>query len=159
MSLPLPERKPLRLPGYDYSLPGTYYVTIVTFNRLCLFGYISDTQMCLNPIGKMLENQWLHLPKRFANLEIDEFVIMPNHFHGVITLLNDASPTPTLATIIRAFKSSTTYRWHLIRSGGEGPLWQRNYYEHIIRSEQDLDRARQYIRSNPTAWEQDKERP
>ncbi len=160
-------RRSIRLRGHDYSQPGLYFVTICTQDRECLFGEIRNGKMLLNEAGAAVLQTWNALPERFAPVETDSFVVMPNHVHGVIGLYpvrqakrGAASRSPiTLGRIIRAFKSlSAMAASRLLHRAGR-PLWQRNYYEHIIRRGRDLDDLREYIRQNPVRWEEDQENP
>lgn len=182
-------RRSIRLKDYDYSQAGAYYVTINVQNRECLFGEIVNDEMVLNEAGMMVIEQWLALLERFPNIELDVYQIMPNHFHGIIVIIepvgatlvvaqemdaqnfvdalnNRAStrPAPTLGDMIGAFKSITTNEYI---KGVDNKnwkqfykrLWQRNYYEHVIRDENDLNRIRDYIQSNPMNWDEDEENP
>ena len=162
------DRRSLRLQGYDYAQAGAYFVTVCTQNRLCLFGDIVDGEMQLNANGWEVQVLWNELPNRFARLELDAFVVMPNHVHGIAAFVGAglalpgengaASSAPTLGDVVRAFKSLSAIRVNrlMMRSG---PLWQRNYYEHIIRSERELDKIREYIATNPLKWSLDRENP
>ncbi len=177
-------RHSIRLPNYDYSQPGAYFVTIVTWHRECLFGEVVDGEMKLNKFGLVAKEQWEKLPKRFPNIELGAFVIMPNHAHGNIVIvtgrgtaenLNDSggessrrAPTRegfqkpvkgSIPTIIRSYKSAVSYRINLIRGTQDVPVWQRNYYEHVIRNERDLQNKTDYIEANPLLWEEDDENP
>ena len=167
-------RRSIRLGDYDYSQAGAYYVTIDVQNRQCLFGNIVDNEMMLNEAGKMIDEQWNALPQRFPNIELDVYVIMPNHFHGIIVIVGaslvDAHPAvvqipnPTLGDIVGAFKSITTNEYINGVTTNNWPrfhkrLWQRNYYEHVIRDEANLNRIRDYIQSNPANWDEDEENP
>jgi len=171
-------RRSIRLKGYDYSNAGYYYVTICTQDRLHLFGGIADGEMILNDAGKMIKYQWQQLICRFENIELHEFVIMPNHFHGIIELVgvplvgtpNPGQPqgiaptvcfAPTLGDVIGAFKSLTTNDYILNVTHNNWPrfnkkIWQRNYYEHIIRDEKSFYKISEYIRTNPLLWQDDK---
>jgi REP element-mobilizing transposase RayT len=174
-------RHSIRLPGYDYSRQGVYFITLVTFERECLFGKIIDGDISLAPLGQIVREQWMRLPARFPNWSIDTFGIMPNHVHGILfkwnnstrkvgatiperpavsgtSLRSNMSPCcDSLGAIIRAYKSAVSFRFHQISAHMELPLWQRNYYEHIIRDEADLNRIRQYILENPLRWAEDAE--
>ena len=170
------KRKSIRLKDYDYSEPGDYFVTICTQDKKCLFGKIIDCEMRSNDVGKMVEKVWQEIPQSYPNIEIDEFTIMPNHLHGIITIVG-ADPrvrpgqtqgfAPTrlsLPAVIHRFKSLTTkYYIDNVKTKSWPPfekrLWQRNYYEHIIRDENDLNKIRDYIISNPGVWTEDKENP
>ncbi len=168
-------RRSIRLKGYDYSQAGAYFVTIVTQGRVFLFGEILDGEMHLNDAGKMVEKTWLSMPERFPSVALVAFVVMPNHFHGDLIItdvginrvgINRAgiNPAPTLGQMIGAFKSLTTHEYiQGVKTLGwpafEKRIWQRNYYEHIIRHEADADRIERYIASNPTHWDDDSENP
>jgi REP element-mobilizing transposase RayT len=227
--------------GYDYSQPGAYFVTIVTQERECVFGEITDGEMHLNPAGQMIATAWGDLPVQFAFVQMDAFVVMPNHLHGIIVLTGedvghngrgesrlvsstrrgirpggvggddglgdhedrpydvggdsnrhqlgdhpvvsgangkdrpydvgrDAGDRPrgtlpgTVGRIVQGFKSITTHEYIVgVKEDGwtpiRGRLWQRNYYEHVVRGEDDLQRIRQYIAGNPQGWALDRENP
>lgn len=198
-------RRSIRLKGYDYSSPGAYFVTICAQNRECLFGKIepvvvADTQIChnnglvesnkpvcpnwqkmiLNDTGRMIEKWWIELKNKFNNIVVDEFVIMPDHFHGIIIIENGqthgSAPVcnnennivranlcvrPNIPEIIQWFKTMTTneYIRNVKQNRWEpfgGKLWQRNYYEQIVRDEISLRRVHEYIINNPRQWQQDK---
>ncbi len=175
-------RRSLRLKGYDYSQSGGYFVAVVTLDRACLFGEIVNGTIRLNESGQMVERWWFELKHKFPTIETDEFVVMPNHFHGVVVIAVGAGlrvgPHPEgthaalqgthvgvpLPAIVQWFKTMTTNeymrgikrsRWVPLRSR----LWQRNYYEHIIRDEESLSRIREYILNNPAQWAFDRENP
>ena len=165
-------RKSLRLSGYDYSQPGAYFVTICTFRNQNLLGEIHNREMFLNDAGRIVEKTWLEIPEHFLIAGLDSFVVMPNHIHGILVLVEMGSrgtacrapterfgkPVPdSLPTIIRSFKSAATRRFNIFRNTTGLTLWQRNYYEHIIRSEESLFRIRKYIVENPLCWEEDPE--
>lgn len=174
-------RRSIRLRGYDYHQPGAYFVTICTQNRECIFGEVVDRQMILNEAGRMVETVWRELPQHYAGIEVEAFVVMPNHVHGIIILVGAGAPAcpdnpgrpqgvaPTMSTmslpdVVHRFKSLTTARYrHGVRQDGwrpfPGRLWQRNYYERVIRGEKELNRVREYIINNPLHWEQDPENP
>ena len=176
-------RRSIRLRGYDYTQAGAYFVTICTQDRACLFGEIIDGQMRLNAAGHIVHDEWLRTEALRPNVELDAFVVMPNHFHGIIVLDPDCGDTldgrgtllraplqraptveqfgkPTsnsIPTIVRLFKSASTKRINELRATPGARVWQRNYYEHIIRSEESLNRIREYITNNPMQWEWDRE--
>jgi len=165
------QRKQIRLKNYDYSLPGTYFVTICTFERVCLFGNINDCKMQLNDYGHVVHDEWLKTEKLRLNVKLDEFIVMPNHIHGIIRIINDCrgtarrAPTtvehfgkPTVGsipTITRSFKSAVTKRINESRQTPTGHVWQRNYYERIIRNDQELYKIKQYIWDNIKNWKHD----
>jgi REP element-mobilizing transposase RayT len=158
-------RRSIRLFGYDYSQPGAYFVTICTYNR--------ELSLEAEQVEEIVRSAWASLPARFPHVVLDEFVIMPNHIHGIVILVpttgapldsdtasrGAASSAPTLGRVIRAFKSLSAIEANRIMNRSERPFWQRNYYEHIIRDEDELDIIRQYIRDNPLRWDQDPDNP
>jgi len=166
-------RRSIRLQGYDYAQNGAYFVTICVQHRECLFGEIVDDELRLNDAGRMVKRWWVELGNKFPSVEMDEFVVMPNHFHGIIVIVGaDLRVRPDSADlcvrpipeIIQWFKTMTTneyirgvkqYGWALF----PGQLWQRNYYERVIRNEEELRRVRQYITDNPAQWAHDRENP
>lgn len=225
-------RRALRLRGYDYANSGAYFVTIVTQGRACLFGDIVNAETRLNDAGSAIEHWWFELNNKFRTVETDEFVVMPNHFHGIVVIadvgadlsvgpdsegahtcaplqrtplpttrmgagvnpnadpahqgthtgvpLQGAHPVPpvprrggpmyppsgvaSIPTIIQWFKTMTTNQYlRGVKSLGwapfQGQLWQRNYYEHVIRDEASLDRIREYVLNNPAQWAIDRENP
>jgi len=162
-----PNRRSLRLKGYDYTSPGAYFVTLCTQGRLCLFGEIKEGVMCLNEIGHMIERWLLSIPERFEHVDIDAFVIMPNHLHGIIVfeaIVNKQFRHVSLASVVRWFKKKTTNEYiQGVKQKGWPPfnrrLWQRNYWEHIIRNDRSLERIRRYIVENPLRWHLDRENP
>ena len=160
-------RKSIRIPGYDYSQEGHYFVTICMNHRELLFGDIVDGEMVLNEFGKIIAETWQWLAKQYVYINLDESVIMPNHLHGIVEFMNDCSrggsrtsPTDTkrkpLGRIIGAFKTVSTKRINQIQNTLGLKLWQRNYWEHVIRDDYDLYRIRQYIVDNPFKWKDDK---
>jgi len=162
-------RKDIRIPEFDYSQPGAFFVTIVTKDRKTLFGQVDNGKMVLNNVGKLAEEVWLALPTHFPNVELGEWVIMPNHIHGIISInveATHASPLPriskgpapgSIGAIIGSFKSAVTKRVHQNSKNTNNNLWQRNYYEHIIRNERDYQAIYDYIIANPLNWEKDEE--
>ncbi|HHX09129.1 MAG TPA: transposase [Chloroflexi bacterium] len=165
-----PHRRNLRLPEFDYSQPGAYFVTIVTQDRKQLFGEVVEGEMILNDVGMMVKEVWEVIPDHFPNVELGEFIVMPNHIHGIISITNveatHASPLPrvskgptpeSIAAIIGSFKSATSKRIREFKKNHKKRLWQRNYYEHIIRNERDHQAIYDYILANPMNWEKDEE--
>ena len=133
----LPKRKRLRLEQFDYSTSGAYFVTICTDARRCILSDISAGEglappaVTLSPIGECVKEQILDLPQRYCTIHIDNYVIMPNHIHMLVSFHEDpggASPSPTLFDMVRVLKSLTTR----LSRGSLGPLWQRSYHEHVI---------------------------
>ena len=164
-------RQSVRVKDYDYTSNGYYFVTICTHDKQQLFGQIKTrrgTACCaLCEYGNIVNDEWIKSAHIRNKIELDEFVIMPNHIHGIIIIndLGTARRAPTkqfgfsvsgsLPTIVRAFKSASTKRINELRNSPGQKLWQRNYYEHIIRDEKDLNRIRKYIKDNPAKWEDD----
>ena len=150
-----------RLQDWDYSTPWWYYITICTKDMKCWFGEIKKGKMILNDLGKIVENTWKGIPEHYPAVELDYYVIMPNHFHGIIIINNvetGHAPSlhikrPTLGNIIGSFKSALTKWAH--QNGYAHFKWQLRYYDHIIRNENDLHRIRTYIQNNPLKWEID----
>ena len=169
-------RRSIRLPGYDYSKPGSYFVTLCVQERECLFGEVVAGEMILNPSGEEIEKWWRELPGKFPLVDLDEHITMPNHFHGIVVIVDpqtqpyhsprrrlswqaDSSP---FGEIMQWFKTMTTNAY--IRGVKEcgwprfyGRLWQRNYYEHLIRTGRALHNIRNYIRANPAMWAFDRD--
>ena len=199
-------RRSIRLKGYDYSQEGAYYVTIVTWQREFLFGEIVNQEMMLSPYGEIVQKWWQEIPVHFSNVETGAFVIMPNHVHGVIYILDERRGTvsvprdnqnhnkmdlfelknkplelgdemnknvsasmggvtpplrvPTLGQVVAYFKYQSTKEMNTVENAGTvTKFWQRNYYEHVIRNENDLQNKTDYIESNPLLWDEDDENP
>jgi putative transposase len=167
-------RRSIRLKDYDYAQNGAYFVTLCSWQRESLYGDIVDGKMRLNAVGQVVESLWRGLPDHFSGINLDEFVIMPNHFHGIIEIVGARYITPVLETapivgrdesrptigeIVRGFKARCTHIVKKIRNNPGCPLWQRNYYERVIRHEAELATAREYIVNNPLKWELDRENP
>jgi putative transposase len=175
-------RRSIRLKGYDYTQAGAYYVTIVTHQRGHFFGEVVNGEMRLNELGQIAQDEWFKTAalRPYVKLFEDEFVVMPNHVHGIIRIKNDGGgespvaivgtrrrrapagleqfgkPVPqSVPTIVRAYKSAVTYAVNALQDQRGAVLWQRNYYEHVIRDEKDLQVKRDYIMSNPLHWEND----
>jgi putative transposase len=158
-------RHSLRLQNYDYSKNGNYFVTIVVKNRLLLFGNVKNGMMNLNDAGKMIDNVWNNLPKYIPGIEIDCGVVMPNHFHGIIIFNHKQNDQRlSLYNVMERFKSFTTHEYiNGVRNFNWEPfqakLWQRNYYDRIIRDKNELNWLKKYIEENPEKWDQDEENP
>jgi REP element-mobilizing transposase RayT len=200
-----PVRRSVRLPDFDYTTTGAYFVTICAHNRACVFGDVVDRVVRLNGLGEIVQQTWDGLPNHFPRVELDQFVIMPNHVHAIVTLneiddvrpphatspiwINDdrgdvgakqgssASPASafapvpkqgkagnalalplhgtvagSLCAVVQNFKSVTTRKINKIRHPPAHLVWQRNYYEHVIRDDRDLAAIRDYIAGNPARW-------
>ncbi|CAH1083987.1 Y1_Tnp domain-containing protein [Candidatus Nitrotoga sp. 1052] len=163
-----PHRKSLRLRGYDYSQAGLYFITICTHKRLPLFGEIVDGKMMQNETGMMAEKCWCAIPDHFSWVMLDAFIVMPNHVHGFITVgANDVGAKDFLplqskpkhgtsrmiGSIVRGFKIGVT-KWFRSNTNVH-VVWQRNYYEHIIRNDEAYLKIAEYIQTNPQRWEED----
>ncbi len=169
MKSPAPKhrRKSIRLKGWDYTTPGAYFVTICTHQRAHLFGRVVDGEMVLNEYGEIVREVWFELPKHYAYLELDAFVVMPNHVHAIIFLTDQpveagfkpASTRRPLSEIVRALKTFSARRINAHRGTPGTPVWQRNYYEHIVRNERALHAIRRYIVENPLRWHLDRYNP
>jgi len=169
-------RRSLRLPGYDYTQAGAYFVTICAHQKACLFGDVTNGEMCVNPLGRIVQEEWEGTGRARQNVTPDAFIVMPNHVHAIIWLTGHedmagrrgmARHAPTfgrpiagsLATTVGAFKSAASRRINRQRGTPGAPLWQRNYYERVVRDDQELHAIREYIATNPTQWAHDPENP
>jgi REP element-mobilizing transposase RayT len=180
------QRRSIRLKGYDYTQEGLYFITICVKNHECLFGKIDNGIMELNNYGEIANNYWIAIQDHFLPIDILEFVVMPNHIHGIL-MINDKNiderhvgarhavplqftpqhnrskteqygkPVPgSIPTIIRSYKSAVTKKINEINNIPGSPVWQRNYYEHIIRDEKSYHQISEYIGANPLKWQDDK---
>lgn len=178
-------RHSIRLKGYNYAQLGTYFVTLCTYARVCSLGKVAAGQMQLNDWGQVAAECWAALPSHFGQVGLGEWVVMPNHMHSILMIMDCPAPvngvgasigvpigvqhccTPTnahphvspgsLGAILRSFKSAVTKRINLLRGTHTPPVWQRNYYERIIRDERGLNAIGQYIRRNPAQWSRDRD--
>lgn len=166
----IPQRRSLRLKGYDYSQAGAYFVTICAHGKACLFGDVIGSEMKVNELGRKVQAVWDDLPVHYPHVATDVFVVMPNHVHGVVVLRAGLGsdhaemragfkPAPTarhgLSEIVRAFKTFSARRINEFRETSGAPVWQRNYYEHVIRDDADYNRIAEYIANNPQRWAED----
>jgi REP element-mobilizing transposase RayT len=153
----------LRLKDYDYAQAGAYFVTICVRDRACLFGNAVDGEMRLNAFGRLVDAAWRALPEHYPHVDLDCFVVMPNHFHGIVALRPaqecaaeiHAGKRHGLPEIVRAFKTFSARRINEVRGTQGVPVWQRNYYEHVIRDEADYRRITEYVAENPRRWSED----
>ena len=157
--LALPKRKHIRLSGFDYSQPGSYFITICCHNRARLFGKIENGTMVLNELGATIEKSWLWLQTHYLYVAIDEFIVMPDHFHAILSIKPNAcgcnlkaEHIKTVSQLIGAFKTVSSKEIHGSITYTNIKIWQRNYWERIIRTEPELHAIRQYIRNNPKNW-------
>ena len=180
-------RRSIRLPGYDCSQSGAYFITICAYRRQCLFGDVVDGRMVLNQYGKIIVDTYQWLCQRYPYLHTDEWIVMPNHFHAIMVIIDKprtnrdrsrrggSRTAPTinkqynadtidkkrkpLGRLIGAFETVSTKKINILRDSPGTPIWQRNYYEHIIRNPDAMDKIRQYIVNNPVSWEIDRLNP
>jgi len=162
-------RKTLRLTGFDYHTPGAYFVTICTFERRPVLGIVGDEGVVLSEAGLMGAKAWAAIPNTCHGARLDEFVVMPNHLHGLLLLHTEpvtdgskAGPVLALPDVIQRFKSWTTTRYRkmcedYLALKAAHRLWQRSYHERVIRSERKLAAVREYIALNPGRWQHDSE--
>jgi len=163
------ERKTIRLKDYDYSRNGFYFVTICTKDRIEQFGEIKNEAMIISDFGEIVKQQWLWLKEQYSYVGIDEYIVMPNHFHGILLIDseevgngrdrslqdNPAQKVKPLPELIGAFKTTSSKLIH--ESGLSIFKWQKSFHDHIIRNDKSLDRIRKYIHYNPLKWEYDQE--
>lgn len=176
-------RRSIRLRGFDYTQAGAYFVTVVAQQRARLFGDVVDGEMRSNDAGRVVAYTWHDLPNHVGGITLDAFVVMPNHVHGIIIITDNvyvgagsvgagSEPAPTmepaptepthkkrhaLPEIVRQFKTFSARRINQLRGTPGTVVWQRNYYEHIIRNQAALERIRAYIAHNPRRWDSDRE--
>jgi len=162
------DRRSVRLKNIDYASTGAYFVTICVQYKRTVFGIVSGDSVILSSMGKKVEEFWLSIPDHFLNVSLDEYVIMPNHIHGIVLIRNEPSndhqekafqkiPTGSISSIIRSYKATVTR--HFRQNGFTSFQWQRGFYEHVIRSEKAMNSIREYIHLNPRKWSVDKENP
>ena len=158
----LPQRRSPRLNGYDYTRAGAYFVTLCTCNRTCLFGSVVDGEVILTKAGKVAHEKMHHIPGHWhGKVELDAFVVMPNHVHAILVLCGTFPPAqkpsnalPTLGQIVGSYKSGVSRR--VRQQIPELCVWQGRYHDHIIRNETDLNRMRDYVLHNPARWQEDR---
>ena len=152
-------RRSIRLKGYDYAQAGAYFITVCSDQRARIFGEIVEGQFKSSDVGLVVKRIWENLPNHYAHLTLDAFVVMPNHIHGLLMLSENPSDTKRqdIPMIVGTFKSYSTREVRLIEPGLQ--VWHRNYYDHVVRDEDELDGIRNYILSNPLLWEQDIDNP
>ena len=169
----LVKRRSIRLKEYDYSQTGAYFLTICTHRRQCLLGAMVDGRVILSSIGKIVVEEWLRSAEVRKEIELDAFVIMPNHLHAIVAIHRGereivsnclesqrrAIKAKTIGSFVSGFKAAATVRANELRGTPGKSIWQRNYYEHVIRSEKELNQIREYIENNPLRWQIDRENP
>ena len=149
----LPHRKYIRWNGYDYKTANHYFITVVTHNRQNCLGFIAHQQAVLSEIGNIVRHCIATLHQHFDDIEIADMVIMPNHVHFIITNMGDSY----IPEVVRYFKAVTSYQYHHTIENAQDTksLWQRNYYDRVIRDEREYMFVRNYIMKNPERWKQD----
>ena len=164
-------RRSIRLQDYDYTRAGAYFITIVTQDRKCMFGEIVDGEMRPNDWGQIVQDEWDNSREIRREIELDVFIVMPNHIHGVVVIadgsgratgrspLQSGPSRQSLGAFVGGFKAVVTKRINALSGLPGKPVWQRNYFEHVIRNEDSLNRIRQYILDNPMRWEFDRDNP
>ena len=165
-------RKSIRLKGYDYSEPGSYFVTICTARMQCVFGDAQNGEMVESPLGHLAADDWRDIPRHFPHITLDQFRVMPNHIHAILVIGKRRGQTGTngerkfgqpqtgtLSTVIGAFKAGVTFKARTSHLCSNRPLWQARFHDHIIRNDVELYRIRQYIELNPIMWEFDVANP
>jgi len=170
-----PQRKSPRLQDYDYTQAGAYFVTICTHDRKRIFGHIDDGEVVCNQMGDIVNEQWIQTGVLRDYVELDMFVVMPNHVHGILMIVESeedrrgmmhhapttrkrefSKPIPrSLSSIIGTFKAAVTRHIRRLPNPPDHPIWQRNFHDHIIRNPDDLHRLREYVLYNPARWEAD----
>jgi putative transposase len=174
MSIESKKRRSIRLKEYSYTQPGAYFITVCTKNKQCIFGKIYNEEMKLSDKGEIAKEEWLKTAVVRPYIRLDQFVVMPNHFHAILRIEKDDRgtarcaptisrfgnlPSESLPSIIRAFKAAVTKNINILCNTCGSLVWQRNYYEHVIRDDSALNRIREYIMHNPLTWELDRENP
>jgi putative transposase len=166
-----PQRRSIRLPEWDYACEAAYHIILVTEARLCIFGDVVDDAVILSPCGQIIQDEWLASATIRREIRLDTHIVMPNHLHGIVWIQGPPptekpaqrparGPTPkSLASLVGGFKSATTRRIRALLQMPETAVWQRNYYERVIRDERELVATRQYILDNPARWAEDEEHP
>ena len=178
-------RRSIRLKGYDYSQAGAYFVTVCAYGKACIFGEIENDLMRLNEYGEIVASEWMRSAEVRLEIECGEFVVMPNHFHGIVHIVGaygntpiscdeqkmayshnkgvlpyaPTSPSRNVGAMVRGFKGAASRRINEIRDTPGAPVWQRNYYEHVIRDNADHNRIADYVANNPQRWLEDSLHP
>jgi REP-associated tyrosine transposase len=170
----LPGRASIRIAKFDYSQPGCYFITICAFRMRCLFGRIQDARAALSPTGFAVRASWIDIPRHYPNVDIDAFVVMPNHFHGIVVIKERARRAVPLQnrgeafqkvvpgsipTIIRSYKSAVTRRVRADGANSSIEVWQSNYFERVIRDGAEFSKVSKYIHENPAMWHLDVDNP
>jgi REP-associated tyrosine transposase len=156
----LPQRRSPRLAAFDYSTPGAYFVTICTWRKRCLFGQVLDGRMALSEAGQIAEHEWLRTAETRQYVDLDVHIVMPNHVHGLIIIREHPLASATcssslrhsLSAIVGGFKAATSRRIAIVAPSHCSAVWQRSYYERVIRDGGELSAVREYLANNPARW-------
>jgi putative transposase len=150
-------RKHTRLKGFDYSQPAAYFITVCAHRQRCIFGGVAENHIRLSKHGSIVKDTWLALPQHYSYISLDAFIVMPNHIHGILiyTCTVDDCRRVALPNVVGSLKSYSTRAINKLRSNNTPPVWQRSFYEHAIRPEEDINDYRQYIMENPLKWHLD----
>ena len=149
-------RRSCRLKNYDYTQVGTYFITICTWSKECIFGSVIQNEVNLTEAGEIALVTWQTLSNRFPNIVPDTFIVMPNHVHGILAI-SEQDEKISLSTVVQAYKSIAGIVINRCLGRSSRPVWQRNYYEHIVRDDESLHHIREYILMNPAKWQDDEE--
>jgi REP-associated tyrosine transposase len=150
------DRKRLRLSQFDYSAPGYYFITLCVWRRRCILGNVDENCVILSDLGRLVSDALQRVPERYVGILLDAFVVMPNHLHALLELTGSET---ALSAAIGAFKSLSTNAARTASMIADAKLWQRGFHDHVVRSDADLDRLREYIANNPLKWHLDRENP
>jgi REP-associated tyrosine transposase len=177
------KRRSIRLHAFDYAAPGEYFVTICSHQRECLFGSAVDGEIQLTETGRVIARCWRAIPTHFPNVQVDAFVIMPNHVHGILRIVDRRLPVGatymsplraevdpgtsgarrpvagSLGVVVSTFKAAVTRAARRRGHRSSAPIWQRNYYEHVVRDDRSLHQLRDHIAANPARWAEDSLNP
>jgi putative transposase len=155
-----PQRKSPRLAEFDYTTPGAYFVTICTWRKRSLFGQVQERKVRLSEVGKIVEKEWLRTAENRQYVDLDAHIVMPNHIHGLILIREHLPPSGpcspslrhSLSAIIGGFKAAASRRIAMSEAAHRGAVWQRSYYERVIRNDREMKAVREYIANNPAHW-------
>lgn len=170
MDLPTPRPNSYRHPDYDYTQPGAYFLTLCAYRHEPIFGAVRNGIVHLSACGRIVHSEWLKTPTLRPHVVLDCFVVMPNHFHALLFITEPpAVPPPphrgsyrvqgALGSLVAGFKSAVTRRGRAAGYRTDRPIWQRNYYDHVVRDRADFERIQEYILTNPAKWELDRYYP
>ena len=155
------DRKQPRLTSFDYATPGAYFITICSHDKQVIFGNVRDGRVVLNTLGQLVDSHWRKLPEHWPHASVDLYVVMPNHLHGILMLesVDETGQAASATTIVGGFKSGVTKEWRLLSQDRMATIWQRGFYDRVIRDEDELRAVQEYIQNNPLRWELDRDNP